>query len=99
MRLALQLFALWRQVQAAPLAQEQRIAQPILEKINQIAQRRAVFAQLERGFRQAAVLGHGGEGFQLGKGINQARHAVLPSIFRGIFPHQAFFIIGRVFLS
>ncbi|WP_242657691.1 LysR substrate-binding domain-containing protein [Enterobacter roggenkampii] len=50
-RLALKLFPFGREPQGAAVANKQRVAQPILKKINQIAKRRAVLLQ-----RQAHLL-------------------------------------------
>ena len=98
-RLALKLFPFGREPQGAAVANKQRVAQPILKKINQIAKRRAVLLQRHRGFTEAPILGHGGKCLELCKRVNQSRHATLPLFFRGIFPHYAFFIIAPGFLN
>ena len=86
MRLPLKLLPLRRQAQAAPLPQEQSVAQPILKKIDQIPQGCTIFAEFTGRLHQAAVLSDGGERLKLGKGIDQGCHVILHAIFPGDFP-------------
>src|SRR5690606_40103712 len=70
-RLPLKLLPLRRQAQAAPLPQEQSIAQPILKEIDQIPQGSTIFAEFTSRLHQAAVFSDGSERLKLGKGIDQ----------------------------
>ncbi len=89
-RLALQALALRRQRQRPSAAREQRKAQFDFEEFQQLADGRAVLAEMRGGLRDAAVFGNARERLDLRERVSQCAHDV-PSGGCGGFSHMCRF--------